>query len=99
VYSSSYESCVNACPGGQSYGSGQTCTSITYGAPTGPGAQPKPSGGIWDALAAGAGGLVGNLFHPQPQYPAAYPQQGLDTTSLLLIGGLGLGALFLIMKD
>lgn len=103
VYSSSYESCVNACPGGQSYGSGQTCTPITYGAPGPGGTTTKPSGGsgsVWDGLLAGAGGLVGNLLRPQSPYPPGYyPPQGPDTTTILLVGGVGLVALYMMMKD
>lgn len=59
-----------------------------------------PSGSSADitSIIGASAGILGKLFGSQPQ-PVVMPAQGgMDTTTLLVLGGLGLGALLLLTR-
>lgn len=67
---------------------GPTVTTIT-------GTGPDTSGAA--SIVGSVAGLVGKLFGQQPVYPYPAASTGIDTTTLMVLGGLGLG-LILVMS-
>lgn len=69
-----------------------TWTAAQAGAPS------TGSGTDVSSVVGSVAGLVGKLFGQQPAYPyPVAPAAGIDTTTLLIVGGLGLG-LILVMS-
>jgi len=65
-----------------------------------PSSSPAPSqsnAGFSDVLSATIG-AVGKIFGSQPQPTVIAPSSGIDTTTLLVLGGLGLGAVLLLSR-
>jgi hypothetical protein len=92
VYNAYYQSCVSPCPSGQSYNSSGVCTS---GGGGGGGSAPAASGGGSSWIGSLVGGLLGRSG-ATPLYPLS---TGPSTTEILLLAGLGIGAVFLLTKD
>lgn len=101
------------CPAGQINDANNNCVAyadpgtstpgeLTAGGPAGGGSSPSsPSGGASPSgpgFFASAASVVGRLFGSgaTPAYPL---QTGPSTTEILLIAGLGLGAVLLLTKD
>ena len=56
-------------------------------------------GGIWDAVGAAVGGAANYIRGTQTPPPTVVPQDtGIDTSTLLLLGALGLGGYFVYKK-
>jgi len=74
---------------------GAVTTTITG---TGPTTAPPSSGGTLAGVVQGITQGIASVFGAQPQPVVVAPaSSGIDTTTLLILGGLGIGA-FLILK-
>lgn len=90
-----YSDCTTQCGTSFTAGTAPYASCVTACGPS-PSAQ---AAATTNAVGAGVGNLLGNLFSGNTGQPMYLAQTGISTTTLLLLAAAGIGIVFVAMKD